>query len=148
MSINFNNVPNDEAIRMMEELFGKPVASDGMTNLFDKLPDIEQRMAKAVANAAGQPMTVEMNSIGDIKDMADGSRYQLTEDGWKKMEAEPNLSGFFIDEEARDRTADDLRALERFRLKALREGAQGIGVAATKEPVGNPTEPTQSPVAS
>jgi len=85
MSINFNDVPSEFVRLKMEELFGKPVASDGKTNLFDELFEIDQRDMKALANAAGQPVSVEMNSVGDIKTMDDGTQWRLTPNGWHKL---------------------------------------------------------------
>lgn len=85
MSVIFPSIPNELAIKMMEEYFGKPVASDGKTNLFNELPEIESRLVKAIANAAEQPVSIEMNSIGDIKTMEDGTQWRLTPTGWHKI---------------------------------------------------------------
>ena len=36
-------------------------------------------------NGAKQPVRVELNDIGEIKEMSDGTKYQVTPQGWKKL---------------------------------------------------------------
>lgn len=85
MSINFNRELNDDGLAKMREVFGEAVASDGKQFLFDKMQEIKQADMKAIANAANQPATVELHGDGEIKTMADGTRYQVTPTGWKKL---------------------------------------------------------------
>lgn len=85
MSIGFNEPMNDAARKMLKEIYGNPVAEDEKTMLFDQTKDIEQRDMKAVANAAGQPATVELHALDEIKTMSDGRKYRVTPNGWKRI---------------------------------------------------------------
>ena len=87
MSINFNAPVNEETRDLLRGAFGKAIASDGKTFLYPKLPEISQPLMKEIANAAGQTAVVELNGIGDIKTMADGTRYKATDTGWHKLPA-------------------------------------------------------------
>lgn len=85
MSMNFRDPVSEALARKIAEEFGQPVASDNKTFLFDEMNQIEGRLMKEIANEAQQPVTVEVNGEGDIKTMSDGSRYQVTPHGWKKL---------------------------------------------------------------
>lgn len=85
MSINFQDPANAEALRMMQEAFGKPVASDGKTNLFNELPVIDRPTMRQITNAAGQPVTVELCDVGTVKTMDDGTTWRLAPNGWHKI---------------------------------------------------------------
>lgn len=85
MSIQFENPVNDAALEKIKELFGEPVASDRKTLLFDKMGEIRQYEMKEVANLAKQPATVEIHCQGTIKTMSDGTRYEVTPQGWRKL---------------------------------------------------------------
>ena len=85
MSMNFNQPVNPEALRMIEEVFGKPVVSDGKTLLFDNMGEIDSRDMRNIANAAKQPAIIEIHGGSDIKVMADGTRYQVTPNGWRRL---------------------------------------------------------------
>lgn len=87
MSINFKDPMNEDARRIMEELCGKPVATDERTALFNNMRTIRQPEMNRLANAAKQPITVEIHSDGDIKTMSDGTRYRVTPLGWKRLPA-------------------------------------------------------------
>jgi len=84
MSINFNEPVNEATNSLIKELFGVPKADDRKTYLFDELNTIWGNKMKRLTNQAQQPVTVEANSIGDIKTMADGTRYRVTHTGWEK----------------------------------------------------------------
>lgn len=88
MSVNFYGPVNDEAIEKLRKVFGQEVAGDRKTFLYDKLDEIEQSKMKEVVKAAGQSATVELNSIGTIKTMSDGTRYKATPTGWKRLPPE------------------------------------------------------------
>ena len=88
MSLNFNNPVGPEAESLIKELFGKPIAEDGKTFLFDQQLELHQKKMTELANKAGQPATVELNSDGEIKTLRDGTRYQVTPKGWRKLQAE------------------------------------------------------------
>lgn len=87
MSINFDNPVGPEVSARIRELFGKPLAEDGKTFLFDELAPMQQREMTELANKAGQPVTAELHSLGDIKEMRDGTRYVVTSKGWRKLPA-------------------------------------------------------------
>ena len=85
MSVNFEDPMNKEARAMLKKLFGEPVAQDEFKQLFNnRMEKIQQQEMKKLANAAGQPVTVELNSIGDRKDVG-GIVYELDEVGWRKL---------------------------------------------------------------
>jgi len=85
MSINFDEPVGPEAESMIKELFGDPVASDAKTFLYDKQIVLAQKRMTELANKAKQPATVELNSEGEIKTMSDGTQYQVTPKGWRKI---------------------------------------------------------------
>ncbi len=70
---------------MMKKFFGEAVASDRRQFLYDDMKEIRQVEMKAIANAAEQPVTVELHEPGEIKTMADGTRYEVTPTGWKLL---------------------------------------------------------------
>jgi len=85
MSINFNEPVNDEAVELVRKEFSKMVTHDRKTFLFDGMTEIKQSTIKKIANAAKQPVTIEINGDGDIKTLSDGTRYQVTPQGWRKL---------------------------------------------------------------
>ena len=86
MSINFQDPTSAHVQRMMAEAFGKAVATDGKTFLYDELPDpMERSKMAAIAREAAQPLSTELNIIGDIKTMEDGTQWRLTPTGWHKI---------------------------------------------------------------
>lgn len=84
MSINFQQPIGPDTQKMIEELFGKPVASDPFTSLFDELPVINRSDMGRIARAAGQPLTTELDRQGTIK-IVDSTEWILTETGWRKL---------------------------------------------------------------
>lgn len=86
MSINFDNEANPETRELIEKLFGRPVADDRRHFLIDQMRVIDQRLMKQVANTAKQPAKVELHEVGEIKTLDDGSRYEVTPNGWRKIE--------------------------------------------------------------
>lgn len=85
MSMNFDQPVNDEALAKIKELFGEPIASDRKTILFDHLIRLRQQDMKIVATLAQQPARIELHGEGEIKTMSDGTRYQVTSQGWRKL---------------------------------------------------------------
>ena len=86
MSINFDNEANPATRELIEKLFGKPVADDRKHFLMDQMRVIDQKLMKQVANTAKQPARVELHEIGEIKTLDDGTRYEVTARGWRKIE--------------------------------------------------------------
>ena len=87
MSINFDNEANPQTRELIEKLFGKPVADDGKHFLMDNVRVIQQKLMKEIANTARQPAKVELHGIGEIKTLDDGSQYEVTPSGWRKIES-------------------------------------------------------------
>lgn len=90
MSINFNNPMNNKALEKLRELISDgslpaPVAQDDYRALFNKRLDLQPRKLTELANAAKQPVTVELNEEGEIKEMSDGTKYKVTRKGWIKI---------------------------------------------------------------
>lgn len=85
MSINFQKPVSNAIYEQLKEAMGEPVATDRRTFLYDQVRTVEQRLMKEIANAAKQPVIVELNSVGDIKTMDDGQRYELTPEGWRLL---------------------------------------------------------------
>jgi len=50
-------------------------------------PKLEHKKMGDLARAAKQPVTVELNEEGEIKEMSDGTKYRVTSQGWKKIDA-------------------------------------------------------------
>lgn len=80
-SINVQNHLSDASF--MAQILGQAKAEDGKSFLYDDL--VDPAIAKELANAAGQPVTVELHAEGAIKTMADGTQYQVTKRGWRKV---------------------------------------------------------------
>ena len=72
-------------------MFGDDIkAMDERTALFEsemeKMQQVfSQKEMKKLANTAKQPVSVELNELGDIKTMSDGTEYALTSKGWRKL---------------------------------------------------------------
>lgn len=88
MSISTQSPMNPEFLKKLEELQGKPAVSDATTALYDQLCAMTSKQGGDLARAQGEPVSVELNEIGDIRTLADGSRYQVTPHGWKKLKDE------------------------------------------------------------
>ena len=88
MSINFDEPVSDEVTDELKRMLGdQVVAQDEKTTLLTQLEDFTllQRRMKKIANMANQPVVVEINDLGDIKTMSDGTRYKVTQAGWRKL---------------------------------------------------------------
>jgi len=85
MSINFNNTMNDEARAMLKELFGDElVATDEKTALVNTNTFLQKAMSD-LARTAKQPITIDNHSVGEVKEMRDGTKYRATSRGWVKI---------------------------------------------------------------
>lgn len=85
MSMQFEKPVDNETIEKIKKVFGEPAAHDRKTFLFDRMSEIRQSEMKEIADSAKQVTTVEVNGAGDIKTMADGTRYQVTDKGWVRL---------------------------------------------------------------
>lgn len=84
MSMNFENDMGPEAEEMIRELF--PVVDmDRKTAIFDRMDQmLTQKQMGDIARAAKQPATLEINKIGDRKEVG-GVVYELDEKGWRRL---------------------------------------------------------------
>jgi hypothetical protein len=86
MSLNFHDPMNEQASAFIKKLF-EPTAMDEQQVLLNDLTDkVDQANMKELANLAKQPVTLEINELGEIKEMSDGTKYRLTLQGWRKLE--------------------------------------------------------------
>ncbi|MEW8051282.1 MAG: hypothetical protein AB2754_15950 [Candidatus Thiodiazotropha endolucinida] len=88
MSISFDNDMGPEAQSMIKEMFDV-AAIDERTALLEKMEGtlkspFNRKQMGDVARAAKQPMTLEINKIGDRKEVG-GVVYELDEKGWRRL---------------------------------------------------------------
>lgn len=107
MSINFENDMGPEAKGIIEKMT-EVCAMDERTALLNTAK-LNQQKLKEIANAAKQPATLELNSIGDKK-LVDGAMYVLTKDGWRKDYTAPIKTE---DGLRHQRQANQIKALEK-----------------------------------
>ena len=85
MSINFNDPMNEDARSMIDEVFKDEIqAKDDKTVLLKKI-ELNQRLMSELANKAKQPVSVEINKIGETKTVG-GVDYVVSEQGWRKKD--------------------------------------------------------------
>lgn len=87
MSVSFPDSINKEAFRKLQKAFGDAAAHDDKTFLYNEMPQIDRKVMSDIARTAKQPATVELHGEGEIKVMSDGTRYQATPQGWKRLDA-------------------------------------------------------------
>ena len=83
MSMNFKDDINEDAKSMLRKMFDVDVMDD-RTALVNNMPELNSKLMGDLARAAKQPVTVELNKIGDRKDVG-GIIYELDEKGWRKL---------------------------------------------------------------
>lgn len=86
MSINFNDDLDQERQDAIQKILGvgNIVAKDKKT-ILSNLREFDRRLMTEVANAAKQPARVDLHGVGEIKTLSDGTRYEVTANGWKKL---------------------------------------------------------------
>jgi hypothetical protein len=89
MSIHFEKPMNDETQSLIKKMLsngelGELKAWDDQNVLLEKMELLHQQRMKEIANTAKQPLTVRLNDIGEEVEMADGTVYICTKDGWVK----------------------------------------------------------------
>jgi hypothetical protein len=84
MSINFDEPVDEELIAKLKAMI-PVVANDRKTFLLDAMNVIDGRDMKEIANAAKQPVKVEIHGQGEIKTLEDGTRYEVTPRGWRRL---------------------------------------------------------------
>lgn len=88
MSMNFEKPLTDENQEFLREFIGEDIiALDEKTVLF-KTRNVNQQAVSHIAKMVNQVATVEINEPDEIKTLSDGSQYQVTPQGWKKLECE------------------------------------------------------------
>lgn len=85
MSVSFEDPVSESVVKKLKDLFGEPVVEDSKTFLLDNIKELRQDRMKALANEAKQPVTVALHSVGEIKSLSDGTKYQVTPKGWQKV---------------------------------------------------------------
>lgn len=85
MSINFNEPVNEETSSFIKKMMDVQV-DDKKTFLTAFDGPIQGALMKEIANKAGQPITLKIHNVGDVKTMADGTRYRVTSDGWERLD--------------------------------------------------------------
>ena len=86
MSMQFEKPMDEETAKRIKEMFGDNITvMDKKNVLLERLSEIHQKEMKAIANKAEQPVTVNIHDKGDIVTMSDGTKYQVTQKGWRKV---------------------------------------------------------------
>ena len=84
MSMNFEKPLTEDQQSFIKDAFGDQLkALDDQVGLLESKA-FNQKQMKNIANEIGQVLTVELNSIGDRKEVG-GIIYELDERGWKKL---------------------------------------------------------------
>jgi len=86
MSIQFDKPITEEHQEFIREVMGRQVEVLDDSLMLLKSGIIDQKKMKEIANETNQVVTVELNEPGEIKTMSDGTRYQVTSRGWRKIE--------------------------------------------------------------
>ena len=85
MSMNFNDDMGEAAKTMIKEMFCENIeAMDDRTVLLKKFNGMHSKQMGDIARAARQPVSVELNKIGDRKEIG-GIVYELDEKGWRRL---------------------------------------------------------------
>lgn len=89
MSIQFDKPMSKETEQRLKQMFGASIAViDDRNVLLENLTrEIKQKEMSAIAKEEKQPITLNIHhEIGDIVEMSDGTKYEVTEKGWKKVQ--------------------------------------------------------------
>jgi hypothetical protein len=108
MSISFNEPMNEATAKFLTDFLGDSiVARDDKIVLFDYVkaevsatahlaqlaesklkPDAEVALfmaAREAARLADQPSCIALHDEGDVVTMSDGTKYQITKQGWRRL---------------------------------------------------------------
>lgn len=91
MSITFENEIPAEAAELIKSKFDV-MAMDKKTALLKRMGAINARDMSDIARAAKQPAKLEINAIGDRKEVG-GVIYELDEKGWRRLPIGTTLDG-------------------------------------------------------
>ncbi len=85
MSIQFDEPLNSEQQKVMNNiLYPHVITSDERQALLDTTV-IQQTQMRELARKMHQVVVVEVDELGEIKTMSDGTKYQATKEGWVKL---------------------------------------------------------------
>ena len=88
MGMHFENPIDDETMDLIKKKFiGHIAVADQQNILLEKLNEkiIHQKDMSEIARKANQPATLKMYDQDDVVEMTDGTKYQVTKSGWKKL---------------------------------------------------------------
>ncbi len=85
MSMQFEKPMNEETVEAIKKAFGEKIAvMDRKNVLLENLSMISQEKMSAIAKKTKQPVALNLHDNGDIVEMSDGTKYRVTENGWRK----------------------------------------------------------------
>jgi len=85
MSMQFDKPISKQHQKFIKELFGDGLVVMDERKALLHSKTIDPHKMKMVANEVGQPVDVEINDLGEIKTLSDGSMYEVTSKGWEKI---------------------------------------------------------------
>jgi hypothetical protein len=83
MSMNFRNELTGKQCNTLKDMFDVS-ASDKRTFLLNDTA-FNSKSCGDLATLMNQVAELELNNIGDTKKLSDGSKYKLSENGWRKI---------------------------------------------------------------
>lgn len=81
--MEFQNELTPAQREIVEALAGLPEAADGKKFLFNR--KIGDRRVAKIAREVGEAVTAQVVGEGRIETLSDGTRYEVTARGWKKL---------------------------------------------------------------
>lgn len=86
MSMQFDEAMDEKSKAAIMKAFGDTMAvSDEKTALFDNLTEEKQEEFEAFPYEIDQNVTTKIHKGGDVVEMSDGTKYQVTTKGWRKI---------------------------------------------------------------
>ncbi len=84
MSISFKEEMSPETTRKLKSMFDVDAMDEKTALLKNMERQFTQQQMKELANTAKQPVELEINEIGDRKEVG-GVVYELDEKGWRRL---------------------------------------------------------------
>lgn len=89
MSVTLHKPISEETAKAMRKMLGcdEPVATDLQQFLFDNIPptSIGPDAVKSIEKITLCEAKIQTHQVGDIVTMSDGTKYEVTSQGWKKQ---------------------------------------------------------------
>ena len=85
MSMNFNKPLSEENQSFIRDFMGDDLVALDQNKALFNAGQVNQQALKHIANELNQVVEIEANAPSEIKTMSDGSRYQVTLQGWKRL---------------------------------------------------------------